>query len=68
MRQIFAVLNFSFFHFQVFLKELQQWQGPVDETNALADKLLTLYADDDTHKVTQVNNDMMTTWTHISKR
>lgn len=53
---------------QLFLKELQQWQGQVDETNALADKLLTLYAHDDTHKVTQVNNNMMTTWTHISKR
>lgn len=50
------------------MKELQQWQGQVDETNALADKLLTLYANDDTHKVTQVNNNMMATWTHISKR
>lgn len=54
--------------FQVFMKELQQWQGQVDETNALADNLLTLYANDDTHKVTQVNNNMMATWTHISKR
>lgn len=53
---------------QLFLKELQQWQGQVDETNALADKLLTLYAHDDTHKVTQVNDNMTTTWTHISKR
>lgn len=57
-----------FLLFQAFLKELQQWQGPVDETNALADKLLTLYANDDTHKVTQVNNNMMATWTHISRR
>lgn len=53
---------------QLFVKELQQWQGQVDETNALADKLLTLYASDDTHKVTQVNNNMVATWTHISKR
>ncbi|TNM94219.1 hypothetical protein fugu_002395 [Takifugu bimaculatus] len=53
---------------KVFMKELQQWQGQVDETNALADNLLTLYANDDTHKVTQVNNNMMATWTHISKR
>lgn len=53
---------------QLFLKELQQWQGQVDETNTLADKLLTLYANDDTHKVTQVNNNMVSTWTHINKR
>lgn len=69
-------MSISFFSFslhspflpQLFLKELQQWQGQVDETNALADKLLTLYANDDTHKVTQVNNNMVSTWTHISKR
>uniref|UniRef100_A0A4W6EVR1 Dystrophin n=1 Tax=Lates calcarifer TaxID=8187 RepID=A0A4W6EVR1_LATCA len=52
----------------LFVKELQQWQGQVDKTNALADKLLTLYANDDTHKVTQVNDNMMATWSHISKR
>nr|XP_019960032.1 PREDICTED: dystrophin-like [Paralichthys olivaceus] len=51
-----------------FVKELQQSQGQVDKTNALADKLLTLYANDDTHKVTQVNDNMMATWTHINKR
>lgn len=50
------------------MKELQQWQAQVDETNARADKLLTLYANDDTHKVTQVNNDMVATWRHIRKR
>ena len=50
------------------MRELQQWQGQVEETNALADKLLTLYANDDTHKVTQVNDNMMATWTHINKR
>nr|XP_046237962.1 dystrophin isoform X12 [Scatophagus argus] len=53
---------------KLFLKELQQWQGQVDETNVLADKLLTLYANDDTHKVTQVNDNMVATWTHITKR
>ncbi|XP_068612642.1 dystrophin isoform X3 [Brachionichthys hirsutus] len=53
---------------KLFLKELQQWQGQVDETNALADKLLSLYAADDTHKVTQVNNNMAASWTHIGKR
>ncbi|KAM9327399.1 dystrophin isoform 2-T2 [Pholidichthys leucotaenia] len=51
-----------------FVRELQQWQGQVDETNALANKLLTLYANDDTHKVTQVNDNMTATWTHINKR
>lgn len=69
----FATSSFSFllrspFLPQLFLKDLQQWQGQVDETNALADKLLTLYASDDTHKVTQVNNNMVTSWTHIRKR
>ncbi|XP_068575388.1 dystrophin isoform X3 [Cebidichthys violaceus] len=53
---------------KLFAKELQQWQGQVDETNALADKLLTLYANDDTHKVTQVNDNMVATWTHINRR
>ncbi|XP_067349213.1 dystrophin isoform X7 [Channa argus] len=53
---------------KLFVKELQQWQGQVDQTNAQADKLLTLYANDDTHKVTKVNDSMMTTWTHINKR
>ncbi|XP_062301507.1 dystrophin isoform X2 [Scomber scombrus] len=53
---------------KLFVKDLQQWQGQVDETNALADKLLTLYANDDTHRVTKVNDNMVTTWTHINKR
>ncbi|XP_067116720.1 dystrophin isoform X2 [Osmerus mordax] len=47
-----------------FVKELRQWQPLVDSTNQLADKLLTLYADDDTHKVTHVN----TAWEHINER
>lgn len=61
----------SIFHrhpLQLFAKELQQWQGQVDQTNAMADKLLTLYANDDTHRVTQVNDNMAATWAHISKR
>uniref|UniRef100_A0A3Q1GBC1 Dystrophin n=1 Tax=Acanthochromis polyacanthus TaxID=80966 RepID=A0A3Q1GBC1_9TELE len=53
---------------KLFVKELQQWQGQVDETNGLAHKLLTLYANDDTHKVTQVNDNMVATWTHINRR
>uniref|UniRef100_A0A3B3UFB8 Dystrophin n=1 Tax=Poecilia latipinna TaxID=48699 RepID=A0A3B3UFB8_9TELE len=48
--------------------DLRQWQGQVAETNALANKLLTLYANDDTHKVTQVNDNMLATWAHINKR
>lgn len=38
------------------------------ETTALANKLLTLYSNDDTHKVSQVNDGMMATWSHINKR
>ncbi|XP_069568938.1 dystrophin isoform X2 [Brachyistius frenatus] len=53
---------------QLFVKELQQWQGQVDETNALAKKLLALYANDDTHRVSQVNNNMVATWAHVNKR
>ncbi|KAM3585392.1 uncharacterized protein V6R79_016686 [Siganus canaliculatus] len=53
---------------KLFLRELQQWHGRVDATNALANKLLTEYASDDTHKVTQVNDNMTATWTHIRKR
>ncbi|KAM3857230.1 dystrophin [Diretmus argenteus] len=53
---------------KLFLKDWHQSQGQLDETNALANKLLTLYADDDTHKVNQVNCDLNTTWTHVSKR
>lgn len=66
--QLQSTFSLTFPPSQLFLKELQQWQGPVDDTNALADKLLTLYATDDTHKVTQVNNNMVATWTHIGKR
>ncbi|XP_029306035.1 LOW QUALITY PROTEIN: dystrophin [Cottoperca gobio] len=53
---------------KIFVRELQQWQGQVDGTNALADKLLSLYANDDTHRVTQVNDNMVATWTHINNR
>ncbi|KAK7893275.1 hypothetical protein WMY93_022427 [Mugilogobius chulae] len=49
-------------------KELQQWQVPVEQTNTLANKLLTLYANDDTHLVKQMNDDMNAAWTHIGKR
>ncbi|XP_061910041.1 dystrophin isoform X1 [Entelurus aequoreus] len=51
-----------------FASDIRQWQGQVDETNTLADKLLTRYANDDTHKVTQVNDNMVAVWTHVNKR
>ncbi|XP_061692810.1 dystrophin isoform X7 [Syngnathoides biaculeatus] len=51
-----------------FANDLLQWQGQIDETNALADKLLIRYANDDTHKVTQINDNMVFVWTHINKR
>ncbi|KAM6893658.1 dystrophin [Xenentodon cancila] len=53
---------------RLLMKKLKQWQGQVVESNALANKLLTLYANDDTHKVTQVNDSMVATWTHFNKR
>lgn len=59
---------FSSLPLQLFMKELKQWQGQVVETKTLANKLLTLYANDDTRKVTQVNDNMVATWTHINKR
>ncbi|XP_030603146.1 dystrophin isoform X3 [Archocentrus centrarchus] len=53
---------------KLLMKELQQSQIQVEETNALANKLLTLYTNDDTHKVTQINNNMEATCAHINKR
>ncbi|XP_075333549.1 dystrophin isoform X3 [Odontesthes bonariensis] len=53
---------------RLFMDELKHWHGQVAETKALAGKLLTMYANDDTHKVTQVNDNMVATWTHINKR
>lgn len=50
------------------MKELQQSQMQVKETNALANKLLTLYGNDDTHKVTQINNNMEAACMYINKR
>ncbi|XP_072225563.1 dystrophin isoform X2 [Leuresthes tenuis] len=53
---------------RLFMDELKHWHGQVAETKALANKLLTMYANDDTHKVTQVNDNMVATWAHINKR
>uniref|UniRef100_A0AAV2LGC3 Dystrophin n=1 Tax=Knipowitschia caucasica TaxID=637954 RepID=A0AAV2LGC3_KNICA len=49
-------------------KEMQQWQIPVEKTNSMANKLLNLFANDDTHLVKQMNDDMNAAWTHIGKR
>lgn len=53
---------------QLLMKELQQSQIQVKETNTLANKLLMLYGNDDTHKVTQINNNMDTACIYINKR
>uniref|UniRef100_A0A3B4H7H9 Dystrophin n=1 Tax=Pundamilia nyererei TaxID=303518 RepID=A0A3B4H7H9_9CICH len=53
---------------KLLMKELQQSQIQVKETNTLANKLLTLYGNDDTHKVTQINNNMDTACIYINKR
>ncbi|XP_041834285.1 dystrophin isoform X2 [Melanotaenia boesemani] len=53
---------------RLFMNVLKQWHEQVAETKALANKLLTLYANDDTHKVTQVNDNMVATWMHINQR
>uniref|UniRef100_A0A3Q2UTP9 Dystrophin n=1 Tax=Haplochromis burtoni TaxID=8153 RepID=A0A3Q2UTP9_HAPBU len=53
---------------KLLMKELQQSQIQVKETNTLANKLLTLYGNDDTHKVTQINNNMDTACIFINKR
>ncbi|KAM6945421.1 LOW QUALITY PROTEIN: dystrophin-like [Aplochiton taeniatus] len=51
-----------------FESELRQWQRQVDQTNDLAEKLLTLYANDDTHKVKQMMDSMNAAWAHVNKR
>ncbi|XP_056317990.1 dystrophin-like isoform X1 [Danio aesculapii] len=49
-------------------KDLQQWQTQMNVTNELANKLLTLYADDDTSKVKQMTESMNLAWANIKKR
>jgi len=49
-------------------KDIQQWQAQVNVTNELANKLLTLYADDDTSKVKQMTESMNLAWANINKR
>lgn len=49
-------------------KDLQQCQAHMNVTNELANKLLTLYADDDTSKVKQMTESMNLAWANIKKR
>uniref|UniRef100_A0A8C1MZL3 Dystrophin n=1 Tax=Cyprinus carpio TaxID=7962 RepID=A0A8C1MZL3_CYPCA len=49
-------------------KDIQQWQAQINVTNELANKLLTLYADDDTSKVKQMTESMNLAWANIKKR
>lgn len=49
-------------------KDIQQWQAHINVTNELANKLLTLYADDDTSKVKQMTESMNLAWANINKR
>lgn len=49
-------------------KDIQQCQSHMNVTNELANKLLTLYADDDTSKVKQMTESMNLAWANIKKR
>uniref|UniRef100_A0A671LJR2 Dystrophin-like n=1 Tax=Sinocyclocheilus anshuiensis TaxID=1608454 RepID=A0A671LJR2_9TELE len=49
-------------------KDIQQGQAQMNVTNELANKLLTLYADDDTSKVKQMTESMNLAWANIKKR
>uniref|UniRef100_A0A672KY81 Dystrophin n=1 Tax=Sinocyclocheilus grahami TaxID=75366 RepID=A0A672KY81_SINGR len=49
-------------------KDIQQGQAQMNVTNELANKLLTLYADDDTSKVKQMTESMDLAWANIKKR
>ncbi|TRZ02504.1 hypothetical protein DNTS_000081 [Danionella cerebrum] len=49
-------------------KDLQQGQTQMNVTNELANKLLTVYADDDTSKVKQMTESMNLAWANIKKR
>uniref|UniRef100_A0A8C1XEG9 Dystrophin n=1 Tax=Cyprinus carpio TaxID=7962 RepID=A0A8C1XEG9_CYPCA len=46
-------------------KDIQQWQAQMNVTNELANKLLTLYADDDTSKVKQMTESMNLAWANM---
>ncbi|XP_051982361.1 dystrophin isoform X4 [Xyrauchen texanus] len=48
-------------------KDIQQWQAQMNVTNELANKLLTLYAEDDTRKVKQMTESMNLAWANLKK-
>ncbi|KAI5619629.1 dystrophin isoform X7 [Silurus asotus] len=54
-------------NFQKLAKDIQLWQADIDETNKLANKLLVLYADDDTSKIKQMTENMNLAWGKIKK-
>ncbi|XP_017313017.1 dystrophin isoform X2 [Ictalurus punctatus] len=49
------------------VKDIHMWQAEVDVTNELANKLLLLYADDDTSKIKQMTENMNLVWGSIKK-
>uniref|UniRef100_A0A8C9U026 Dystrophin n=1 Tax=Scleropages formosus TaxID=113540 RepID=A0A8C9U026_SCLFO len=51
-----------------FVKELQQWQRQVDESNELARNLLVQYSADDTHKVKLLTDSANAAWSRINKQ
>ncbi|XP_062373471.1 dystrophin [Sardina pilchardus] len=53
---------------KLLMKAIQQWQPQVDKTNQLAQKLITLYSRDDTHKVKQLSDNINMSLSSINKR
>ncbi|XP_058236880.1 dystrophin isoform X2 [Hemibagrus wyckioides] len=49
------------------VKDIQLWQADIDVTNELANKLLVVYADDDTSKIKQMTENMNLVWGNIKK-
>ncbi|XP_051994210.1 dystrophin-like isoform X1 [Xyrauchen texanus] len=46
-------------------KDIQHWQAQMNATNELANKLLTLYADNDTRKMKQMTESMNLAWVNV---
>ncbi|XP_062866503.1 dystrophin isoform X2 [Trichomycterus rosablanca] len=53
--------------FKKFAQDIQRWQAEVNMTNEKANKLLTLYANDDTSLVKQMTDNMNLAWAKIQK-
>ncbi|XP_047659645.1 dystrophin isoform X2 [Tachysurus fulvidraco] len=49
------------------VKDIRLWQAEVDRTNELANKLLVVYANDDTSKIKQMTENMNLAWGNIKK-